>query len=346
MSGEIQDQTVGRIIVRMPNWLGDVVMATPVLADIKCAFPNALLTAMADKKVAPLLEKDPNIDTLVSFQRPSGWLDYKSHCKIIQKVQEANCDTAILTTNSFSSSWWFYRANIAKRVGFSRRWRSWHLSHALPSPEDLQTQHQVITYKHLLKPLGISPSARAPQLYVSDEERTSAKTLLSAHGVTEEHILVGINPGAAYGSAKCWLPSRFQQVTEQLLQEPRIRIVYFADRAGQPLVDQICRAMPKKVINLAAKTSIRELIALIEQCSVFLTNDSGPMHIASAVQTPLVALFGSTSAVRTGPYGGGTVIHKHVSCSPCYKRECPIDFRCMKRIEVDEVVASILQNLH
>lgn len=120
-------------------------------------------------------------------------------------------------------------------------------------------------------------------------------------------------------------------------QETVLSTVYFGDRAGASLVQEICQGMPDRVINLAGKTNIRELMALIQACDIFLTNDSGPMHIASALGTPLLALFGSTSDTATGPYSGGQVIHKHVECSPCYKRTCPIDFRCMTRIEVDEV---------
>ena len=112
-----------------------------------------------------------------------------------------------------------------------------------------------------------------------------------------------------------------------------------------PLVKEICQDLPSPVINLAGLTSLRELASLIKLCKVILTNDSGPMHIAAAVGTPLVALFGSTNETATGPYMSGTVINKHVSCSPCYHRECPIDFKCMKKIETDEVFTEIIRTL-
>jgi heptosyltransferase-2 len=194
--------------------------------------------------------------------------------------------------------------------------------------------------------MGIPLSQTAPTLYVSDEEKKAAELILKSNRFnSNEHILIGINPGAAFGSAKCWLPERFHDLTEKLLKDPRIMVAYFGDSAGTPLVKQICKGFDQRVINFAGKTTIRELMALIQSCSVMLTNDSGPMHIAAALKTPLVALFGSTSDVKTGPYGGGIVIHKHVSCSPCYKRVCPIDFRCMKQIEVDEVYRAILSQM-
>jgi heptosyltransferase-2 len=119
------------------------------------------------------------------------------------------------------------------------------------------------------------------------------------------------------------------------------------DRNGAPLVNDICSGFPERVINLAGKTNLRELMALIQSCSIILTNDSGPMHIAAAFDIPLLALFGSTNDTTTGPYGKhAKVIHKHVECSPCYKRVCPIDFRCMKRIEVDEVYQELQCLIH
>lgn len=332
-------KTPKNIIVRMPNWLGDLVMATPVLADLRARWPAARITAMCQSNVATLLKGDPNVDEVFSYQRPSGWIPHQQHWVIIEDLRYGQYDLGILLTNSFSSSWWFWRGHVQNRVGFAGNLRSLLLNTAVPLPPNLETQHQIDTYKSLLVPLGIPLSKTPPHLYVTPEEQTAAAALLQLHGVVSgKHVIVGINPGAAFGSAKCWLPDRFQEVTRQLLENPLVYVVYFGDPSGAPLVHEICKDLPERVINLAGKTSLRELVALIQACSIFLTNDSGPMHIASALNIPLLALFGSTSDVRTGPYGMvSKVIHKHVECSPCYKRQCPIDFRCMKRIEVSEV---------
>lgn len=326
------------IIVRMPNWLGDLVMATPVLADLRKKWPAARITAMAQSNVASVLKHDPNIDELFSYKRPNGWIPHQQHWEIIETLRRGQYDLGILLTNSFSSAWWFWFGKVAQRIGYAGNFRNLLLTQAVPFPPNKETQHLVITYKMLLAPLGISLSNSDPTLYILPEEKKEAEDLLKLHGANlDKNIIIGINPGAAFGSAKCWLPERFKHVTSRLLENPNIYVVYFGDPAGAPLVNDICKDMPERVINLAGKTSLRELVALINVCSLFLTNDSGPMHIAAALKVPLVALFGSTSDVKTGPYGIGKVIHKHVECSPCYKRVCPIDFRCMKRIEVEEV---------
>lgn len=335
------------MIVRVPNWLGDVVMATPVLEDLRTHYKDAKITVMAQANVAPLLKNDPNIDEIYSFKRPNGWIHRHHPLEIIDTLRQGKYDLGVLLTNSFSSAWWFYRGDVKNRIGFSGNLRNLLLNKAVPLPAKIETQHQIITYKMLLEPLGIPVSSTEPKLYISPEEDAQAKELIKEIGIDlSKQTIIGINPGAAYGSAKCWLPERYQAVTNRLLQNPQVFIIYFGDAAGTPLVNEICKELPvNRVANLAGKTSIRNLIALINLCSVFLTNDSGPMHIAAALKIPLLALFGSTSDVKTGPsYGIGQVIHKHVECSPCYKRTCPIDFRCMKRITVDEVLTQI-QNL-
>jgi heptosyltransferase-2 len=293
--------------------------------------------------VAPLLKYDPYINEVYSYCRPSGWIHSSQRGEIIDYLRHGEYDLGLLLTNSFSSAWWFWRGHVQNRIGFKGNLRSFLLNKAVDLPANIETQHLAQTYKGLLEPLGITLSLTQPALHVSPEEQKAAKDLLRSCDIDiHKQTLIGINPGAAYGSAKCWLPERFKLVTQRLLEQPENIIIYFGDAAGAPLVHDICLGMPERVINLAGKTNIRELMALIQQCRVFLTNDSGPMHIAAALKTPLVAIFGSTSDVKTGPsYGLAKVIHKHVECSPCYKRVCPIDFRCMKRIEVDEVYDAI-----
>lgn len=334
------------IIVRMPNWLGDLIMATPVIADLRAHFPEATITAMCQSSLAPVLKHDPNLNEVYGYKRPSGWIHHPEHWAIIEKLRYGKYDLGVLLTNSFSSAWWFWLGRVKKRIGFAGNVRSLLLSKAVAFPPETETQHLVLTYKALLKPLGIPLSNTSPRLYITPEERDEANALLKRFGViVGKHTIVGINPGAAYGTAKCWLPDRFHAVTQKLIEDPNVRVIYFGDPAGASVVNEICKDLPEQVINLAGKTSLRELMALVNTCSVFLTNDSGPMHMASALGIPLVALFGSTSDVKTGPYAGGKVIHKHVECSPCYKRVCPIDFRCMKRIEVDEVYVELRRQI-
>lgn len=330
------------IVVRMPNWLGDLVMATPILTDLRHHWPETKITAMCQGSLSTVIQEDPHINNLMNFKQPRGLLNRQPHQEIINPLRKGGFDLGILITNSFSSAYWFWRGNVKNRLGYGTHGRSLLLNHPIALPLEIRQQHLVISYKMLLEPLGIPISDTSPRLYLTSQEQKNAREKLANNGIQSGDLLIGINPGAAYGSAKCWLPERFKQLSQRLLDYPDLKIVYFGDKASAPLVQEICAGLPfGRVIDFAGKTTLRELMACIQACHLFLTNDSGPMHVASAFDIPLIALFGSTSDLATPPYKGGKVIHKHVPCSPCYRRECPIDFRCMTRITVQEVYDEI-----
>ncbi len=328
------------IIVRMPNWIGDLVMATPVLTDLRKAFPKASISAMCRFQICELLREDESIDELFCFTKPANDFSKREDKRnIIAKLQAGKYDLGILLTNSFSSAWWFWQGGVKRRLGYSAFPRSFLLTDSVT--RSTEKMHQVDQYKKLLGPLGIPHSKTSPRLYVSAKEVEESKELLFQRGYKKGNKLVGINPGAAYGTAKCWPPDRFRSLAKVLLQDG-FSVVFFGDAASFSLVKEICQDLPPQVMKLAGVTSLRELACLIKDCDVLVTNDSGPMHIAAAFGTSLVALFGSTDDSVTGPYGQSeSVIHKRVSCSTCFKRVCPIDFRCMMQISVEEVVKMV-----
>lgn len=329
-----------KFVIRMPNWLGDAVMGTPILEDIKTNLPQAKLTVLCHGGIKTLLEANPYIDDFIVFSQADK-REAAEKRRLFQTLKNEAFDAGILLTRSFSSAWWFVRGQVTCRIGFKDHFRTLLLTHPFDVPENEESEHQVLTYKRLLQPLGISQSTTKPKIYVSDLETKEAQKNLLDHGIDKSHTIIGINPGAAFGSAKCWLPERFKALTERLLRNPSVRVVYFGDNVSKPLVDGICSHFHNRVINLAGKTNLRSFVSYLSLCNCLVSNDSGPMHVAAALQTPLVAIFGSTNEVKTGPYQWGTVIHKHVACSPCYKRVCPIDFRCMKSISVDDVFDAI-----
>lgn len=327
-----------KILVRMPNWIGDFVMAIPVLHDLRKAYPKAEITALCTTPFVSLIKKDPNINDVIGFSRDRRFFPKTSMgASLIGELRRRHFDTGVLLTNSFSSAFHFYLGNVKNRIGFHDANRKFLLNKGMDFPERRKQQHLVITYKMLLAPLGIEISDTRPSLYLTDEEIENAR-----NSVPEGMQIIGINPGAAYGSAKCWIPERFREVARDLIsKDPNRVVIFFGDKKTKDLVDSITRGLGDRVMNFAGKTSLRELMALISICDAFLTNDSGPMHIGAALRVPLVALFGSTSSIVTGPYMNGSVIQKDVSCAPCFKRTCPIDFRCMKQISSEEVLGAL-----
>lgn len=333
------------IIIRMPNWIGDMVMATPVISEIRRSFPNSKITAMCRSPVCDLLKEDTEIDELFCFSKINK-LSRRSEKKyIIEKLRQAKYDLGILLTHSLSSACWFWQGKVKTTLGYNCRGRRFFLTHPIRFSDKVQKQHLVFTYKNILEPLGIPISNLHPRLFLTDQEKNHAKTLLIQHKVQKDTTLIGINPGATYGSTKCWPPERFRAVVNKLLTDPKIRILFFGDIQSIPLVKKICQKFGPRVVNLSGLTSLREAAALINLCDLLLTNDSGLMHIADALETDIVALFGSTNELITGPYRKAKVIHKHVECSPCYRRVCPTDFKCMKKISTEEVCEAIFQKL-
>ena len=333
------------IIVRMPNWVGDLIMATPVLEDLKQKFPDATLTAMAKKPLCSLLKKDKNIDELFCFKKQKNiFLRRKENKNIIENLREGQYDLGILLSNSFSSAWLFSQGKVKNIIGYKKDFRSLLLDIALKFSKE--KKHQVIKYKELLKPLGIEISNTRPNIYLDEEEINQSKELIYQRGYTDDKNLIGINPLAKYGQAKCWSLDRFKEIALKLVEDEKNLVVFFGDFSSEEVLKDLFLDMPKQVINLANKTNLRQLASLIHECDLFLTNDSGPMHIAAAFDIPLLALFGSTSENFTGPYSENShIINKNEKCSPCYKRVCPIDFRCMQKISVDEVMIQLLQML-
>lgn len=333
------------ILVRMPNWIGDLVMATPILTDLRKAYPQATITAMCVSPLSDLLLQDQDIQELFSFRRPSNsFLRREDQRNITEKMTRGNYDAVFLLTQSFSSAWWAWLAGIPRRIGYRGHFRRFLLTDAIALPQ--KTMHQVDVYKSLLVPFGIPKSQTAPRLYFTQKELGHGLELLAQRGFVKQSLLIGIHPGASYGSAKCWPVKKFRDVVVQLLSQTTAHIVILGGVETIPLAREICLDLPSRVINLAGLTSLRELAVIIQLCQVFVVNDSGPMHIGAALGVKLVALFGSTNPSCTAPYGQQeAVIYKKVSCSPCMKRVCPIDFKCMEQIGVEEVVQKVLMGL-
>ena len=207
--------------------------------------------------------------------------------------------------------------------------------------------HQIHEYLHLAAALGANPEPLAPQLFVTPDEIEAARKKFGLEKITQP--IFGLNPGAEYGPAKRWPVEKFIAAAKEIQQRTNCVWMLFGGKADAPLAGQIesaIRHSPFVIRNLAGQTSLRELMALLKLCRVLLTNDTGPMHVAAALGTPVVVPFGSTSPELTGPGLPGDPRHRLLKsdapCSPCFLRECPIDFRCMNGIGVERVVEAVL----
>jgi heptosyltransferase II len=281
-------------------------------------------------------------------------------------------DLALVLPNSPRSALEVWLAGIPRRIGYARPWRNWFLTtRVAPRPEAVKMRkrsgseikvlirgsgvrpgpparaHQLYEYLHLAAALGASPEPVAPQLFVSRNEIAAVRKKFNLEET--ERPLLGLNPGAEYGPAKRWPMEKFIAAAREIQKQTNCTWLMFGGPADATIADRIASALaspPNAILNLAGKTSLRELMALLKICRVLLTNDSGPMHVAAALGNPVVATFGSTSPELTGPGLPGDPQHRllksDVLCSPCFLRKCPIDFRCMAGISAERVSQAVL----
>ncbi len=344
--------TAQRILVRGPNWIGDAVMSEPALAALRELFPAAEITLLVKPTIAELLRSHPALHRILVYEDPGRHARITGKWTLAGTLRRSRFDLAILFQNAFEAALLTFLAGIPRRYGYATDGRSFLLSDPIAVPERTTIGHQVQYYLDLLRPLGSERPAGSPRLFLSDEEEQAVDRRLAEVGVAESDLLVGLNPGSTYGGAKRWLPERFAETADRLIREQgahsgrQVRVVIVGARGEEALGRAIADRMQIKPVQLSGRTTIKELMAVIKRCDLFLTNDTGPMHIAASFGVPVVALFGPTDSRTTSPFGSGHTIVRHsVECAPCLLRECPIDHRCMTRISVDDVYDAAVKQL-
>lgn len=327
-------------------------MSEPALAALQELFPMTEISLLVKPTIAELLRGHPALHQVLVYEDPGRHAGITGKWTLAGTLRRLRFDLAILFQNAFEAALLTFLAGIPRRYGYATDGRGFLLSDPITVPERTKIGHQVQYYVELLRPLGSEGPAGSPRLFLSNEEEQATDRRLAESGIAESDLLVGLNPGSTYGGAKRWLPERFAETADRLIREQgahsgrRVRVVIVGARGEETLGDAVADRMQIKPVQLSGRTTIRELMAVIKRCALFLTNDTGPMHIAAAFGVPVVALFGPTDSRTTSPFGNGHAIVRHpVECSPCLLRECPIDHRCMTRISVDEVYEAAVTQL-
>jgi len=337
---------MSKVLVRATNWLGDAVMSLPAIRAIRGVFPHAHIAVVARPWVADLYAREASIDRVIPYpaQRSLG-----SRREFAARLYAQRFDGAILLQNAFDAALMAWLAGIPERIGYNRDGRGLLLTRriAVPEPGEIP-RHERFYYLELLRRAGLMerfPKTEEIRLEGIEAARESGAARLATLEMAGP--VIGISPGAAYGNAKRWFPERFAEVARQC-QGIAPGVLVFGSESERTLAEQVVAALRgsgMQARNLAGGTTLREFIDLASVCRLFLTNDSGAMHVASALAVPTVAVFGATDDTTTGPTGPlARVVREHAECSPCLLRECPIDHRCMTRVTADRV-ASIAREL-
>jgi len=337
-SKKLPPDGLNRILIRGTNWIGDAVMTLPAIVSVRATYPKAHLAILAKPPVTDIYRLFSAADEIIpyenKFDTPLGVL------RLAYTLRLKKFNAAILLQNAIEAAIISLVAGIRVRAGYNSDGRGFLLTHAIRRTEDIFKVHQIDYYLEMVKALGCADVGRAMHLetYISPATTTAA---LQQYIPGNSRAIIGIAPGATYGPAKKWLAERFAAAADRLSKDLNAQIVLFGGKGDQETTEQVRNWACPDVINLAGKTTLYETIHLISQCRLFISNDSGLMHVAGALNIPTVAIFGSTNPVTTSPPGEKTIlVRKPASCSPCLKKTCPTDFRCMTMITVDDVVAA------
>jgi heptosyltransferase-2 len=333
------------LLVRATNWLGDAVMTTPALAGLRSAFPGARIALLAKPLVAELFRHHPDVDEVIVYERPGRHEGASGRLRLGGELRRRRFDAALLLQNAFDAALLAFLARIPERAGYPTDGRRLLLSLPVPLTRDILQRHEVEYYLCLLDGLGVPrPEPAVLKLLVTDEERAGIASRLASPGLEPGAPIVAINPGATYGSAKRWYPDRFAAVADALSEEWEAAVVVVGSPAEAPLAGEIEAAARAGVVNLAGKTTVREMMALLSLSSFLVTNDSGPMHIGAALGVPLVAIFGPTDWRRTSPWTSlARIVRVEIDCSPCRSRACDRGHECMLGVTPQMVVDAARQ---
>jgi heptosyltransferase II len=336
-----------RILIRGTNWVGDSIIAIPAMRAIRNLYPKAHIALLVRPWVKDIYAEADFVDEILEYDKTGRHKGFSGFLRLISEIKARRFDLAILLQNAFEAALIAWCARIPQRIGYARDGRGVLLTGACAIDPDVRHVHQAHYYLAMLSAAGLLESRLwerkdyelSIDLGIRDRDRAAASSMLREMGVGDGEPIVGINPGAFYGEAKCWFPERFAGVADTLADQYQARIVIFGSATDLRTAELVASKMQRPSIILAGQTTLGELMALLKRCTLLITNDSGPMHLAAALDVPQLAIFGSTSEVATGPLSRTAVVIKHqVDCNPCFLRKCPTDFRCMKGITVERVI--------
>ncbi|MGA6927226.1 MAG: lipopolysaccharide heptosyltransferase II [Desulfosarcina sp.] len=330
---------IERLLIRSTNWIGDAIMTTPAVRAIRHNFPDAQISMLAKSWVAPVFAHSPHVDDIIVYDAHGRHKGVAGPIRLARELRRYRFNGAVLLQNAIEAALIAAMAGIPVRIGFDTDARRLLLTHPVRCTPAIKSIHQSGYYLEILKGIGLDAVDRRLELHLGADDRAHAKQILIDHRVDPAATIVGLNPSATYGPAKQWFPERYAALGDRLRQEVGATVLIFGGPSDRQLGRTIANLMAAPAVDLSGRTRLGEAMALIDRCDAFVTNDSGLMHVAAALNTPLVAIFGSTNPVTTGPHSPTSrIVRAPIACSPCMKPVCPLGHRnCMRLITVDRV---------
>ncbi|MBI5149272.1 MAG: lipopolysaccharide heptosyltransferase II [Candidatus Omnitrophica bacterium] len=335
---------MNRILVVNVNWLGDVIFSSPVFKALKDHYPQAKISCLAAPRVREVLESIPAVDEIIIYDEEGEHKNFWGKLKLIGVLSKKHFDAAFLLHRSLTRALLVFLAGIPRRIGYDTKNRSIFLTRRIKAPS-VDSLHRVDYYLNVLESFGIPVRDRVTSLAVSPTAESEIHSILKSLGVDEKDYVVVIHPGGNW-NLKRWPPANFNLLISQLTRDPRVKVIITGAESDKGLADEITASLARKPVNLAGNISLRQLIALAQRADCMVSADSGPLHIASSVGTPVVGIFGPTDPGITGPRGSGrsVILRYDVGCNrkPCYYSQCP-DNICMQAVSVQKVLDAVEQ---
>jgi heptosyltransferase-2 len=327
---------VRRLLVRSTNWIGDAVMTTPAIRSIRRNFPGARITLLAKPWVLPVFARSSHVDRFLVYDVQGRHRGVAGRWRLVNDIRRGRFDAVILLQNAFEAALITAAAGIPMRIGFDTDGRTLLLTHPVRRPPGIKRRHQTDYYLQILRGAGLAAGDSRLELPLDEADRKRAARRLADEGIDPTLPLVGLNPSATFGPAKQWPEDRYAALGDWIADRYGARVLIFGGPGDEILGQRIGDAMRCRPVNLAGRTDLVEAMALIGMLDLFVTNDSGLMHVGAALDVPLIAIFGSTNPVTTGPWGSRSrVVRTDVPCSPCLKPFCRYGhLDCMRRITV------------
>lgn len=333
------------VLLVLPTWVGDVVMATPFIGALFRRFPEAQITLLMNRHLYPLLEGSPWTENCVFWAPRKKTREAKAqHRELLADLKSRRFDLAVMLPNSLRSAWLCWRAGATRRVGFNRDGRALLLTDALPVPNRVGKKYEPMPlcdyYAVLAEALGMGHPGDQLTLYLTDEANRAVESRLAEEGVGPEQPLVVLCPGANFGASKCWDPERFAAVADHLVRRFGAAIVISPGPGEEPLAEAIRNSMQHPSVLLTGPClTLGELKSLIANAKLLLGNDTGPRHFGRAFDCHRVTVFGPTEQRWTDTsHGKETIVKVDVPCGPCHKKKCPLEEQvCMTRVTVEMV---------
>ncbi|MFB0528155.1 MAG: lipopolysaccharide heptosyltransferase II [bacterium] len=333
---------MAKILVKGVNWIGDSLFMTPALSALRKGFPNYHISLLINPWVREIFDGNPDVDEIIIYDERSEEKTLKEKIRFIRSLRNRNFDLGIvMQPRSYKAALFVYLSKIPERIGYSHSLRNLLLTRIVKPPK--VSVHDIDRFLNIVLSLGVEPTRKEPYLPLSPEANDWADRFLEERGVNKGELLIGINPGA-FKQSKRWPESRYAELSDIIIKELGAKVIIFQGPGEDKIVGKVVSLMREKAI--IAKTGIKELAALSRRCKLFVGNDTGPIHVAAASGTPVIALFGPADPQRSRPWGRDhIVIKENLPCSPCSRIVCK-ELNCMKSITVEEVFQAIRVQLN